>query len=614
MAGLLAAVAYLQFRWTTDAVNAAQIRVGARLESLSMKWHRDLYGELSAICVAMQVGPDSGARDTWNDYLDRYVAWNYALPYETLPNVYRNPDLVKEVYIWETNLQREPELLLLNVDSKKIVSTSVPPAMVPLLNRLQKNSSNLSVALKAWQLAGTFQAGHGLAGSAAEAGPSVSNTTTGWQFDEDIPALVHPIFHHDRGKPLNSQSPVDWIVITLDLNVLQKRILPELSTRYFGGLDGLEYRVAVIAAGNKPRTIYSSDASFGTEGLDAADSVMSIFGPTPDALGSNFTPLIVKSTALRNSEWHNFLGPIWFPVFEYNAQPYPWVLELKHRAEPMPVVISRIKLRNLIASALVLLLLAASMAFLTISGLNAQKFAKLQMNFVASISHELRTPLTVIYSAAENIKDGVVTDKAGLEHYGSLIMNQTRVLTSDVDRILQFASIRSGRDKYKLRPLQVADILQRVRDDSVGLVPGESVVLEESIQPGLPKVSGDFLGVCSCLGNLISNAAKYGGDDRRIRISATLSPLDDDRRAVAISVHDNGMGIKASELQQVFDPFYRSPAAIEAQIHGAGLGLSLAKHLAEAMGGSLTASSELGIGSTFTLRLMVDQPAADEQE
>ena len=74
------------------------------------------------------------------------------------------------------------------------------------------------------------------------------------------------------------------------------------------------------------------------------------------------------------------------------------------------------------------------------------------------------------------------------------------------------------------------------------------------------------------------------------------------------------MGIKASELQQVFDPFYRSPAAIEAQIHGAGLGLSLAKHLAEAMGGSLTASSELGIGSTFTLRLMVDQPAADEQE
>src|SRR5450631_428420 len=116
MAGLLTAVAILQYRWTAEAAKAEEIRIGAHLESSMMKWRRDLYGEFSAICVAMQVGPDSGARDTWNDYLERYVAWNNALPHELLPNVYRNPDLVRDIYIWETNLQSQPRLLLMNID------------------------------------------------------------------------------------------------------------------------------------------------------------------------------------------------------------------------------------------------------------------------------------------------------------------------------------------------------------------------------------------------------------------------------------------------------------------------------------------------------------------
>src|SRR4051795_5369297 len=77
---LLAAVAVLQYRWTNQASNADEMRIGAELDSLMMKWHGDLYTEFSAICNAIQVGPDSGARDTWNDYLDRYVQWSFALP------------------------------------------------------------------------------------------------------------------------------------------------------------------------------------------------------------------------------------------------------------------------------------------------------------------------------------------------------------------------------------------------------------------------------------------------------------------------------------------------------------------------------------------------------
>ena len=96
---LLVVLALLQYRWTNEATAAYEMRIGMELEYRMMRWHRDLYGEFSAICTAMQVGPDSGARDTWNNYLERYVEWNNALPHETLPNIYRNPDLVQSVYI-----------------------------------------------------------------------------------------------------------------------------------------------------------------------------------------------------------------------------------------------------------------------------------------------------------------------------------------------------------------------------------------------------------------------------------------------------------------------------------------------------------------------------------
>jgi two-component system, OmpR family, sensor histidine kinase SenX3 len=605
MAALLATVAVLQYRWTNEASSAEEMRMGAELESLMTKWHGDLYSEFSAICIAMQVGPDSGARDSWNDYLERYVEWNYALPHQSIPYVYRNPDLVGEIYIWETGRQAKPRLFWLSLDKKKIEASDVPPGLVNLLPRLEASSANLPMAMGAWHLPGPSVAQRNQGEVSPNTNPAGSNPIAGWQFDERAPAIVHPIFHREPGKPLSIQNPVDWIVITMDMSVLQKRVLPELSTRYFGGLDGLDYKIGVIATGPKPRTIYTSDSGFGDRDLAAADSTMNIFGPPlPVTEGQPKTHFRNRSS-LRSSEWHSFYGPVWFPVIEYGSQPDPWVLELQHRAGPLQAVITQVRQKNLTMSAFVLLLLAVSIGVLTIAGFRAQKFARLQMDFVASVSHELRTPLTAILSAGENIKDGVVTEKSSLEHYGSMILSQARSLMSHVDRILLFASIRSGKDRYNLRPLEVSEILQCVRSSTLALISEESCIVEERIEPGLPRVSGDLFAVCGCLENLLTNAAKYSRKDRRICLSATLQQSDHNAQEVAISVEDHGIGIKGSELKQIFEPFYRSTDATAAQIHGTGLGLSLASHLAQAMGGNLTAVSEPGVGSIFTLHLLI---------
>jgi signal transduction histidine kinase len=430
---------------------------------------------------------------------------------------------------------------------------------------------------------------------------------TGWQFDENVPAIVHPIFQRD-GRSLNSQSPVDWMVIVLDLSALRKRILPQLATRYFGGLEGLDYNVAVIATGLKPGVIYSSDPSFGAQDIERADASLNIFGP-PSEPTQDHIHQATNARSLRSLEWHNFYGSVWFPVIEYASRPSPWVLTIQHRSGPLQDVINRVQQKNLAVSALLLVLLALNIALLTVAGLRAQKFNELQMDFVASVSHELRTPITAIFSAAENIKDGVIRDNSGLADYGSMVMSQSRHLMDYVDRILLFASIRSGKDRYNIRPLQVSEILDRVRKNIATLIIEESCVIEENIESDLPSVLGDPLAVSGCLENLITNAIKYGGIDRRIRISASLQTTENGKE-VAISVQDRGVGIHSSELKQIFEPFYRSPEVRRAQIPGTGLGLSVCKHLAEAMDGRLSVISEFGVGSTFTLHLRT----ADHQQ
>jgi signal transduction histidine kinase len=397
------------------------------------------------------------------------------------------------------------------------------------------------------------------------------------------------------------------MVIVLDVNALRKRILPELATRYFGGLEGLDYKVAVIAKGARPEVIYSSDPGFGIHDVDTADASLNIFG-SPEDHSQAHMGHARTTRSLRSTEWHNFYGLAWFSVIEYESHPSAWILVIQHRAGPLQDVINGVRQKNMALSAFLLLLLAITMALLTMAGIRAQKFTKLQMDFVASVSHELRTPLTAIFSAAENIKDGVIHDKSDLTDYGSMVMGQSRQLMEYVDRILLFASIRSGKDRYNIRPLQISEILQRVRKNLASLIIQESCIIEESVTPVLPCVLGDLFAVCGCLENLISNAIKYSGIDRRIRICACLQSTENGQE-VAISVQDRGIGIHSSELKHIFEPFYRSPEATLGQIHGTGLGLSVCKHLAEAMGGRLSVKSEVGVGSVFTLYLL----AADSQ-
>ena len=618
IAVLLVILGILHYRWGTQIKRAAEVRVGADLESVMIKWHLDFYGEFSTVCVALQIGPDSGERDSWEDYLHRYAQWGRAENIEnSVEHLYANRDLVREIYIWETSRRADPRLLRLDADKEMIQNSAVPVDVQPLLTHLHKNSSNLQVALHAWEADAAATQVHPAKEEPSSLSHSLrSNAETGWQFDEGIPALVHPIFHYIRHgavdrKTLSSLDPVDWVVVVLNLETIQNRILPGLMQRYFRGRQGLEYKLAVVAKGKTARVLYSSDPGFGSGIEGASDSVMNIFGPPPDSGTRDLWHLEKNTASLAGEDWHRFSSPVWFPVIQHTATNGPWVLVLQSRRGPLDAPVTRVWRINLLTGGVVLLLLAASIGLVVVASQHAQTLASLQMDFVASVSHELRTPLAVILSAGENVQDGLPDGRTAFMEQGSIITEQANQLIELVDQVLRFAVTTKGAAYHSPRPVEVRDLIESALRNTSERLQEAGFAVEQHIPAGLPRIVGDLPALSQSLQNLIINAVKYSDRDRWIGLSAKMAEGANGQNEIEISVADHGIGIQSSELQLIFEPFYRSPQGIAAHIHGTGLGLSIAKRNAEGFGGRLSVVSELAVGSVFTLHLPVLQEDSD---
>lgn len=595
---LLLALALLQYRWNAQIRQAAEVRAGADLESVMMKWHLDLYGELSTICIALQVGPDSGAHDRWDDYLQRYERWRNAGS-TSGENIYSNPDVVSDIYIWETTRRENAHLLRLNASAGTIEPVSKPRELNDLLSHLQKKSGSLTVALRAWVPDDSGQVKSKGESQSSAASKLRSNAITGWQFDESIPAIVHPIVNNSTSGATGSDS-VDWFVIVLNRSTIERRIFPELARRYFGSGQQFEYKVAVVSVGAASRLLYSSDHDFGINDVSNSDSVMNIFGPPPESTEGSFWEGVKNKESLRGEEWHSFSGPVWFPIIQHTSKADSWMLFLQHRTVPLEASINRVWRANLFVGGAILLLLTVSMFLVIVATQRVRALAAMQMDFVASISHELRTPLAAMLSAGQNIADGFAPD---LRRYGSIITNQSRQLIDLVDQILLFAAMKDGKKEYVIEPVAVDGILKTLQKTTLPILEQQGFAVEIQIPDEIPAVMGDAQGILRCLQNLLENAAKYGGDSRWIGIRVEVHNSPDWGREVAISVADHGIGVDAQELEHICDPFYRGARVIAAQIHGSGLGLAVVRHIMKAIGGRLSVASEQGQGSVFTLQL-----------
>jgi two-component system, OmpR family, sensor histidine kinase SenX3 len=279
-----------------------------------------------------------------------------------------------------------------------------------------------------------------------------------------------------------------------------------------------------------------------------------------------------------------------------------WVLEARPHPGALEAVVSASRRRNFAVAALVNGLILAAGAALVFHTRRSRQFAEAQMGFVANVSHELRTPLTVIRGAAYNINRGIVQERAQLEQYSGLIIQHTEQLTDMIEQLLELAGARKNRAALTRKPVQLAEVLQ----DAIAATKRDAEIsgcaVELSIPAPLPKLSGDAAALRRVFQNLLTNAARHGGDGGWIGITATLEK-GNELPMIEVRVADRGPGIPQNEHAEIFKPFVRGTAAQEKQIRGSGLGLSLVKEIVEAHGGVVLVRSQAGQGATFTVRL-----------
>jgi len=234
------------------------------------------------------------------------------------------------------------------------------------------------------------------------------------------------------------------------------------------------------------------------------------------------------------------------------------------------------------------------------------RLSRLKTDFVSLVSHELRTPLTSIRMFIEMLSLGRVKDPVQTQEVLGLLAKETERLSSMIERVLDWARIESGRRTYQRQVMTVQELVRDTLDAFrvQRLEPSTPLDLSTDVPEGLPWIDVDRDALAGALLNLLQNAYKYTGVDKRIKLAAR-----EEGRTVALSVTDNGPGISPRDRKRIFERFYRVDNLLTRRTEGSGLGLAIAKRIVEAHGGHISVKSELGKGSCFTLHL----PAAKAQ-
>jgi signal transduction histidine kinase len=583
-AAAIVGLAVLQYRWNRDASEATGVRLADALQLSMVNWHLDLFRNLSEVCLTIRMAATFSSGDDSNQFADRVSEWR---------SIARYPELVANVFVIDRTAPGAEQVFQLDPDTELFARVEAPPALGTLAADLPDSlaeSAARPAAPPRRQLTESFY--------------NIGAALRDWRFDATIPALIRPLDFESRA-PLGAgrrDPAAQWLVIQLDEQVLRSRILPDLAHRYFQGTDGLDYEVAVVSGSPPRRVIYSSDPGFGEDDVPDADGRMDVFGRGWDQPSG--APIAIFHRPSRNTGPTAAVGISWFPLLRETPPSEDWQLVVRHRrGGPLGAFVADMERRGLAFSFGALFLLIASLSMLVVASIRAQRFARLQMEFVTAISHELRTPLTIIGSAADIIASGVVDTMPQLQEYGAVIGEQTNRLSGLVERVLLFAATRDRQPRFVTEAFLPSDVVDAVLASTEGLVRASQFTIERDVPHDLPAIVGERIAVSQCIENLITNAIKYSRDERWIGIRARVVDVRSEQRHVQISVSDRGIGIAQEDLPHIFEPFYRSASVRRAQIHGTGLGLALAKQVAESMGGGLTVVSEPDRGSTFTLSL-----------
>jgi two-component system, NarL family, sensor histidine kinase BarA len=222
---------------------------------------------------------------------------------------------------------------------------------------------------------------------------------------------------------------------------------------------------------------------------------------------------------------------------------------------------------------------------------------RLKGDFLATMSHELRTPLNSILGFSEVLSSGDGLTEKQLRWVGNIRSSGEQLLAL-INDILDLAKIEAGKMEVRPSEFSVYDICEGLLTMFRPMAEKKNIDMRGILTPGMPLLRQDVVKFQQILSNLLSNAVKFTPEGGRVQLRA-----ETDANQIVLTVSDTGVGIAADEQELIFEKFRQAGNPLTREHAGTGLGLSIVRELSKLMGGEVTLQSELGRGSTFTVRL-----------
>lgn len=605
--GLIGLLATLQYHWLGQVSEAESDRLRASLAAGASSFAEEFDAELTRAYLLFQSEPVGVREELPARFASRYDRWQATAKF---------PRLVRQFFSFNPGDAGQPAALRkFDPQTRTLMPADWPASMSGWREQLVDSTSAES---------GTSPDGGTLL--IRRMAPAV------WAA---VPALVvpSPVLIGDlRALQAPRVAPAfTYAILEIDDEFVAREMLPSLAAQHFAASAG-DYQIAVVSRASAGRVVYQSTREFAPAADSGADAAADLFRVRPqdfsrvaaevhrftayastlrlsgdpparsvekrETLTARRPISIVVERSTGDAPPPGVVGDVLTgPALARVTTPATWQLLVRHQSGSLQAAVGAARRRNLLVSSSILGVLGASMGLLLLATRRAQRLARQQMEFVATVSHELRTPLAVIRSAADNLADGTVDDWPQVRRYGELVRGEGRRLTDLIEQILEFSGIQSGERRLQPTAVPVAALVRAALEATLPASDAEMEV-EVDVPDDLPPVLGDEPALRRVLQNLLGNALKYARGSRWMRVDARQQGSE-----IVITVSDRGMGIDPADHARIFDPFFRAAAVVDAQIQGAGLGLSLVHRIVQAHGGRVSVRSALGAGAAFSVHL-----------